>query len=76
MIMMSEKCKGWHLGGVKTVMYNTRCLHFVSSLVVLMIKRDAQALVFSFQVSKVITNQGEQSEFFSTDQRTQWLLKI
>lgn len=70
MIMTSEKSKGRHLGGVKTVMNDKQFLCFVSSLVVLMIKRDAQALVFSFRVSKVITNQGEQSEFFSTDQRT------
>ena len=56
---------------------NTRSLcfvSFVSSLVVLTIKRDAQAIVFAECLIKGFTNQGEQSEFFSTSRRTKWLL--
>ena len=56
-------------------MNNTRYLRFVAFLVVLIIRRDAQALSFC-RVLKVITNQGEQSEYFSTDRRSKRLSAI
>ena len=53
---------------------NTRCLLFVSSLVVLTIKR-RPGLSFC-RVLKVITYQGKQSDFFFTNPRTKWLAAI
>ena len=55
--------------------YNTRCLRFVSSLVVLTIKRDAQAFVFAecLKGSQIKVNR---ANFFPTDRRTKWLAAI
>ena len=50
--------------------HSKRCLSFVSKD-----KKETPTLGFC-RVAKVITSQGEQSDFFSTDQRTKWLSAI
>lgn len=73
MTMMSEKCRGYHVGGV-TTQHNCQADNCLCFGLFQRQKEESRQLLLSG--TKIVTNQGEETKILSTERKTWWLAVI